>query len=322
MNTPANISYTLGGSATGATVTGLPAGVTSSVVGTTLTISGTPTIDGIYSYTITTSGTCAPVTATGTITVQSQTITLNSGNNIQTVCINAPVSNIQYAIGGTGAGASVSGLPSGVSGNYTSGLFIISGTPTAAGTFNYTVTTTGACAAVTAAGTITVTPGANMTLTSAPGTNSQTVCNSTAMTTITYAVNNATSASITSGTLPAGVTGNFSGGVFTISGIPSIGGIFNYTITTTGGCGSATATGTITVQAQTISLTSGVASPSLCGNTLMTNIVYTIGGTATSATVTGLPSRCNRIDFGKCIHYQRYTYGSCGSISLYSNYFR
>ena len=123
-----------------------------------------------------------PDTARGTITVQSQTITLNSGNDAQTVCINSPITNIQYAIGGTGNGASVSGLPPGVTGSYSGGLFIISGSPTsAAGSpYTYTVTTSGtSCAPATITGTITVTAAASLALTSGPGTNPQTACKGT-----------------------------------------------------------------------------------------------------------------------------------------------
>ena len=284
-----SIVYTLGGTATGATATGLPAGITGAATsGNTFTISGTPTVAGIYSYSITTSGTCTPVTMTGAITVQSQTITLNTANASQTVCLNAPIANIQYTVGGTGTNASVSGLPPGVSGNFSGGLFIISGSPvSAAGSpYNYTVTTTGTCSPVTATGTITVTPAASISL--ASGTNPQTVCKGVPITNITYSVTNATSASVSG--LPSGINGVLNSGIFTISGTPSVNGIFNYTITASGSCAPGTATGTITVQTQTISLTTGTASPSVCINTLMTNIVYTIGGTATAAILTGQPA--------------------------------
>lgn len=288
INTPVNIGYTLSGTATGATVTGLPAGVSGSVSGTTYTISGTPTVAGTFSYTITTSGTCSPVTTTGTINVQAQTVTLNSANNNQTVCINTPIANIQYNIGGTATGAGVTGLPAGVSFTYSGGIVFIFGSPTAAGSFTYTVTTTGNCAAATATGTLTVTGAATLALTSAAGTNAQVVCRNTAITNITYTVSGGTGASASG--LPAGVTGTFSAGVFTISGTPTVNGVFNYTVSTTGGCGTGTANGTITVQSQTIVLTSGINSPTLCTNTAMSNIVFTIGGSATGATVSGLPA--------------------------------
>jgi hypothetical protein len=55
-----------------------------------------------------------------------------------------------------------------------------------------------------------------ITLTSAPGTDNQTVCVNTAITPITYSTTGATGATFSG--LPAGVTGTFSGGNITISG--------------------------------------------------------------------------------------------------------
>ena len=107
----APLVYTIGGTATSATISAgaLPAGVTLNDTGNkTFTISGTPTAPaGIYNYTITTSGGTCPGTAasvTGTITIQSQTIMLNAGsnNNPAPVCINTPITSINYTVGGTG----------------------------------------------------------------------------------------------------------------------------------------------------------------------------------------------------------------------------
>ena len=49
-------------------------------------------------------------------------------------------------------------MPAGVSAHYTTNLITISGTPTASGTFNYSIPLTGGCGSVNATGTITVSP--------------------------------------------------------------------------------------------------------------------------------------------------------------------
>ncbi|MFY7739022.1 MAG: T9SS sorting signal type C domain-containing protein, partial [Flavobacterium sp.] len=88
-----------------------------------------------------------------------------------------------------------------------------------------------------------------ISLTSGLGTNLQSFCQNTALpTSITYAVGGgATGAGVIG--LPAGMSGTYNAGVFTISGIPSAGGVFNYIVTTTGnGCATAVnQTGTLTI---------------------------------------------------------------------------
>ncbi len=121
-------------------------------------------------------------------------------------------------------GATFSGLPAGVTGNYAAGNISISGTPSASGTFNYTVTLTGGCGTITANGTITVIPDNTIILTSA--NNTQTVCINTPITNITYTTTGAAGA--TFGGLPAGVIGNYAADNISISGTPSASGTFNY----------------------------------------------------------------------------------------------
>src|SRR4030095_11762776 len=127
--------------------------------------------------------------ATGTITINPDaTISLTStaGTDAQSLCINTSLTNIAYSIGGGGTDATVAGLPAGVNGVYNAGVFTISGTPTASGTFNYTVTQTGTCAQTSAIGTITVNPDATITLSSAVGTDAQSLCINTPLTDIAY----------------------------------------------------------------------------------------------------------------------------------------
>ncbi|REG88497.1 beta strand repeat-containing protein [Algoriphagus antarcticus] len=240
-----NITMTLGGGATGATVTGLPTGVNSSVSGTTLTISGTPTVSGPFNYTVTTTGNaCTIATTNGTITVTPLN-TVVAGTN-QTVCINSAITTVTLATTGA-TGAIVTGLPAGVTGTWAGNVVTISGIPTASGSFNYTVTTTGGCLPATTTGTIIVTP--NNTVTAST---QQAVCINTSLSpTITHTTTGATGIVPQGGgvsyNLPNGVTASWNAGVLTISGTPTEEGIFNYSIPLTGGCGSVSATGTITI---------------------------------------------------------------------------
>ena len=207
-----DIQYTIGGSATNASITSgsLPDGVTGSFSGGVFTITGTPTVSGSFNYTITATGPCADATISGTIIVNADaTISLSSmtGSDGQTICINNAINGISYAIGGGGTGAQVVGLPDGVTGNYNAGVFTISGAPTVSGTFNYTVTTTGPCVTPSLSGTITVNANSTINLSSAPGTDAQTVCINNAINLITYAIDDGSTGGDVTG-LPNGVTGS------------------------------------------------------------------------------------------------------------------
>ena len=79
--------------------------------------------------------------------------TITAGQN-RALCINTAMTAISLTTTGATA-ATFTGLPTGVTGTWASNVATISGTPTVAGTFNYTVTTDGACPASTT-GTITV----------------------------------------------------------------------------------------------------------------------------------------------------------------------
>jgi len=293
INTPIpHITYTTTG-AIGATFSGLPPGVYGSFANDIVTISGTPTISGTFNYTVTLIGGCSNETANGIIIVKpDNTITLTSdaGTDNQTVCINSPITNITYTTTGAKR-AKFSGLPPGVMGNFSYGKVTISGIPTDTGTFNYMIILTGDCGnkTITANGTITVKPNNNpITLTSATGTDNQTVCINTPITNITYTTTGATGATFTD--LPPGVIGNYADGNITISGIPMASGTFNYSVTLKGTCGNVM--GSITVKPNnTITLTSdvGTDNQTVCINTPITNITYTTTG-ATRAMFSGLPA--------------------------------
>ena len=139
-------------------VTGLPAGVSGTWAADVVTISGTPTVSGLFTYTVTLTGGCGIITASGTINVSpvnTISITSPAGTDAQTVCINTPIINITYATTGA-TGAAITGLPAGISGSWTSDVVTISGTPSVPGPFTYTVTLTGGCGIVAMTGTINV----------------------------------------------------------------------------------------------------------------------------------------------------------------------
>ncbi|MEC4005428.1 hypothetical protein OX283_012230, partial [Flavobacterium sp. SUN052] len=296
------ITYTFGGTATNATVIGLPAGVVATVTGTTVTISGTPSVSSAtpFNYTVTTTGgSCGTLSLGGTITVNPlATITLTSAaaTTNQTVCSGSPIINITYAFGGTATGATVTGLPTGVTATVSGTTVTISGSPIPTGVFPYTITTTGgSCGTPSLSGTITVNPVSTLTLTSAASTTSQSICLNDSITNIVYTFGGSAIGATVTG-LPGGVIAVISGNTVTISGTPLFASAtpYTYTITAAGGnCGFPSLSGTITVSpTATLTLTSAgsTTSQTVCIGSPITPITYTFGGSATGATVTGLPA--------------------------------
>ena len=218
----------------------LPTGLTLDT--TTGIISGTPTAIGTSTLGITASnaaGTSAAATVTITISSSaipvvstgSQTGTAGAAFSYQVVASNSPTT---YAIA-TGT------LPTGLALNASSGL--ISGTPTAAGTFTL---------GITAANTAGTSAAATVTIIIYPAIPVVTVANQSGTTgaLFTYqiaATNSPTGYSITSGTLPPGLTLNAASGV--ISGTPTTTGAFPLGIKASNAGGqSAEATLTITIK--------------------------------------------------------------------------
>jgi hypothetical protein len=89
--------------------------------------------------------------------------TVSAASSAPTLCINTVLTNMTHtttdASGISDDGvAGANGLPAGVSASWASNTITISGTPTASGTFNYSILLTGGCGAVNATGTIQVDP--------------------------------------------------------------------------------------------------------------------------------------------------------------------
>ena len=272
----------------------------------------------VYPYSITTSGTyCSATTISGTIEVDPQpSITLSSavGTDAQVgatgICFDDSIQSITYELQNN-ASVDVSGLPAGVSYSYSGNTLTISGIPNPAiassTIYTYTVTSTGSdCQPeATTTGRIEVHPLQGITLSSAVGTDNQTICNTgpvAGLVSITYQLSGSTQGYSISG-LPAGIGADYDpvGRIITITGSPSDmvtrTTVYPYSITTSGTyCSSVTLNGIITVASgPVIALTSPIATSNqiggnqICVDSPIVPIIYTIGNTS-SVAVTGLPN--------------------------------
>ena len=242
----------------------------------------TPTSTTTYTVTVTDGNSCTDSDDIVVTFVNDNTA--GTASSTPTLCINTALTNITHTTtGATGIG-SATGLPNGVSANWSSNTLTISGTPTESGTFSYTVPLTGGCGTVSATGTITVSPDNTV----GTASSSPTLCINTALTDITHATTGATGIGSASG-LPSGVTASWASDVITISGTPTESGTFSYTIPLTGGCGTVNATGTIIVRPDNSAGTPS-SSPTVCLNSAITDITISTPGATGIGTSTGLPT--------------------------------
>lgn len=236
------ITHTTTGATGIGTVTGLPTGVTATWSNNVITISGTPTDYETFNYSITLTGGCSIVNATGSINVVPVN-TVEGASSSPTLCINTAISPAitHSTTGATGIGTPT-GLPAGVTATWSADVITINGTPTASGTFNYSIPLTGGYGSVNATGTITVTPANTV---SGPSS-TPTLEIYSALTPITFTTTGATGITNITG-LPAGVSASFAGNTITVGGTPTQSGSFSYSILLTGGCSAVTGSGSISV---------------------------------------------------------------------------
>ena len=174
--------------------------------------------------------------------------------NIQTRCALRPIQPIVFTTtGATGvtldpALPSNSGLTE--SFNPGTGVFTISGTPSSSFTYNGVVQMTGGCTTnqLQPSVSLVVLDSNTISLSSATGSDNQSVPRNTAMTNITYSTLGATGARVRG--LPSGVFASWASNTVTISGTPVMSGTYQYIVDMVGGCpvGKGNSdTGTITV---------------------------------------------------------------------------
>ena len=331
------ILFNIGGAATNAYATNLPTGLVQNYSSGIFTISGIPTVPGIYNYVVHTSG-----STNGCNSIYSGTITVNSNDSLtalfpsnsnQSVCSNVAILPIVYNLGGGATGGIVTfspPTPAGITWNNVANVVTISGASSAVGTYTYTVQSFGLCGQSTATGTITINNLASVTLVS--GNPSPTICmNASFPTPIRYSITPSADSLLISGSLPTGVAFNAITG--TLSGTPSQSGTFPYTISSVTGCGN-TLSGVITVNPlQSISYVSGNTNQVTCQYSPIDPINFTLspgvttvsvnpalpnGITATivggNLTISGTPT----VSTGVPSNYIITTQGTCGTQATYS----
>jgi hypothetical protein len=204
----------------------------------TYTLNGTPSSQGTLTGVFNKQG----LTCTSTIQVLAPK-SAAAASSTPSLCISTPLTAITHTTSGSTTGiGTATNLPTGVTASWASNTITISGTPTVSGTFNYSIPLLGCGSAVSASGTITVSP--DMTASAPSSTASVSIA--VPMPIRTHTTVGATGIGVATG-LPAGVTAAWASNTITISGTPSVLGSFPYTIPLVGPCGNVNASGTITV---------------------------------------------------------------------------
>jgi len=299
--TPITLSLS-GGAATSVAVASAASHGTATASGTSITYTPTAGYSGAESFTYTAtnaSGTSSP--ATVTITVSAPTITLSPATLPSGVMSTAYASQTITASGGTAPysfSITSGSLPTGLSLNTLAGT--LSGTPAAAGTYNFTVTATDANNA-TGARAYSVTISAPTIVISPTTLPSGALNMAYASQTITASGGAAPySFSISTGTVPTGLSFSSAG---ILSGTPINAGTYNFTVTATD---SNNATGALAYSI-TVSVTppvAGAVGAIVAANSSANPITLNLsGGAATSVAVASAASHGTATASGTSITY-------------------
>ena len=142
-------------------------GLIVSFTDSTINLSGAPSTEGTYDYSILVESTnltynqIYSTTLSGTITSNAPSLstTLTSGPQSQTVTATTSIAQVQYTYSTNYTGpinASASNLPPGISLSFSNNVATLSGTATTSGTYNYSITVSVGSTNQTVQGTITV----------------------------------------------------------------------------------------------------------------------------------------------------------------------
>ncbi|MGA8026351.1 MAG: putative Ig domain-containing protein [Bryobacteraceae bacterium] len=225
----------------------LPAGLTlSSTSGSSITISGTPTTPGAYSYTVQVTDTLsqtAEQSYSGTIAAVTSTLTIGCSPNTGPTQVGVAYSATCTAAGGTAPytwSISSGSLPDGLTPSMSGSTLTISGTPTTPQSYAYTVQVTDSStptegAQQTYSGNIGPASSPTVTISCSPITGPTQVGVAYAATCTASGGTAPYSWSISSGALPDGITLTSSGSTATISGTPQpdAAGAYSYTVQVT-----------------------------------------------------------------------------------------
>lgn len=273
------------------------------------TVAGTPTAVGTFNFTVTATDNGSFTGARAyAVTVAAPTI------SVVPTSLPAPVVGVAYSQTVTASGGTAPYSYAVTAGSLPPGLLLsaagtLSGTPTAAGSFSFTVqttdSTTGAGAPFTGARAYSVTI-AVPSITVAPNTLPNPTVGIAYSQTVTASGGSAPySYTLTAGTLPAGLALNTSSGA--VSGIPTTAGVANFTITATDAntfIGSQAYSVTVAPSANadlsSLALSSGTLAPvfsagamaytASVGNAVNTlTLTPTVAATGATVTVNGTP---------------------------------
>jgi uncharacterized protein (TIGR02145 family) len=230
------------------TATGLPSGVTASWSANVITISGTPTAVGSFSYEIPLTGGCGSVKAMGTITVTPApaatvpgaptSVAATAGNATASVAFVAPTSNGGSVITGYTVTSSPAG---GISTGASSPLTVTGLTNGTAYTFTVVATNAVGSSAASAASSA-VTPAPAATVPGAPTSVAATAGNATAS--VAFVVPSSNGGSVITGytvtSSPAGGISTGASSPLTVTGLTN-GTAYTFTVVATNAVGSSVA---------------------------------------------------------------------------------